>query len=232
MRKLDSVQYSSNMWTFYNNFLGGTMKSYIAIYLEKMRSRKEKNRLRNSNFSIISSNCVGGVIYHKLGLKFLSPTINLWIRPNDYLKFLKNLNYYLSAAKLTEDKKNHLDYPVGFLGNGENKITLYFQHYSSFTEAVEKWNKRKIRINFDNLFVIMTDRDGVDYNIMKQFDQLPYRHKVILTGKVYPNIKSSLCIPNCLEAGHLGDVFKANFLTGKSKIDEFDFVKFLNGDGC
>lgn len=76
----------------------------------------------------------------------------------------------------------------------------------------------------------MTDRDGVDYSIMEQFDQLPYRHKVILTGKKYPDIKSSLCIPNCLEDGHLGNIFKTNFLTGKSKIDEFDFVNFLNKD--
>lgn len=122
---------------------GGSMKSYTAIYLEKLRNMRKKKRLKNNNFSIISSNCVGGVIYHKLGLKFLSPTINLWIRPNDYLKFLKNLNYYLITANLSEDKSNYLDYPVGFLGSGENKITLYFQHYQSFTEAAENGIEEK-----------------------------------------------------------------------------------------
>ncbi|MGZ1316735.1 DUF1919 domain-containing protein [Lactobacillus delbrueckii subsp. bulgaricus] len=30
-----------------------------------------------------------GVIYHDLGLQFKSPTINLWFKPKDYIKFLR-----------------------------------------------------------------------------------------------------------------------------------------------
>ncbi|WP_191668382.1 DUF1919 domain-containing protein [Limosilactobacillus walteri] len=45
----------------------------------------------------------------------------------------------------------------------------------------------------------MTDRDGANIGMLKEFDQLPFENKVILTGK--------------------------------SKLDDFDFVEFLNGKG-
>lgn len=207
------------------------MKSISAILLENLRNRRRKSELDNSNFTIISSNCIGGVIYHKLGLKFLSPTINLWFKPKDYLKFLNNLDYYLTSADLKEDIHINLNYPVGALGDGAKKVTLYFQHYQTFNQACKKWNSRKTRVNFKNIFIIMTDRDGVDEEALREFDRLPFKNKVILTGKKYPEIKSSLYIPNCLDNNHLGDVFQKNFLTGKSKLDSFDFIGFLNGNG-
>lgn len=40
--------------------------------------------------SIFSNNCLGGLIYHSLGLEFTSPLINMFESPVDYLKLLKN----------------------------------------------------------------------------------------------------------------------------------------------
>ncbi|AGR65201.1 hypothetical protein N134_05800 [Limosilactobacillus reuteri TD1] len=207
------------------------MRSYLAKILENSRNDKRKQKLKNQNFTILASECAGGVIYHKLGLKFLSPTINLWFKPSDFLKFLNNLEYYLNSAPLIEEKNSKLDYPVGILGDKKMKIKLYFLHYTSFQDAMIKWNKRKKRVNLSNLFVIMTDRDGADIEMLKKFDRLPFENKVILTGKAYPEIKSALLLDNCVEDGHLGDLFKTNFFTGKSKLDDFDFVEFLNGNG-
>ena len=51
-------------------------------YRKILRGRIEKkNRrlLKNRDIPIISANCVGGVIYHDLGLAFNSPTINLFL---------------------------------------------------------------------------------------------------------------------------------------------------------
>ena len=39
----------------------------------------------DSEFTIISSNCIGGVIYSDLHRKFLSPTINLFFSAKDFL---------------------------------------------------------------------------------------------------------------------------------------------------
>lgn len=50
---------------------------------------------------------------------------------------------------------------------------------------------------------------------------LPYKNKIIFTGKKYEKIKSAYLIKNCLEDGHLGDIFSVNIFTGKSKLDTF-----------
>ncbi|MGZ9850991.1 DUF1919 domain-containing protein [Limosilactobacillus ingluviei] len=193
----------------------------------KQRYSIQRKRLNNNNFSIISANCIGGVIYHNLGLKFLSPTINLWFKPDDFITFLSDIKFYLTEAELVKDERSSAKYgyPVGLL-NGE--IRLYFQHYDTFTDAKKKWDQRKTRVNFDNLYVIMTDRDGITEDNIREFSELPFKHKVMLTGKEYSNFPVTVYIKNCHENGHLGNVFKRSKITGKSKLDNFDFVSFLN----
>ena len=50
----------------------GKLKSIIS---SKKRTVKRNYPLTN-DFSIISCNCVGGLLYHDFDMKFLSPTIN------------------------------------------------------------------------------------------------------------------------------------------------------------
>ena len=54
----------------------------------------KRKRLKNFNPTIISSNCNGGIIYHDLGLPFNSPTINLSMDTDDFIKLVSNLKYY------------------------------------------------------------------------------------------------------------------------------------------
>ncbi|MBF0601914.1 DUF1919 domain-containing protein [Limosilactobacillus oris] len=204
------------------------METIISKFLTKKRNEERKTQLHNKNFTLLSSNCTAGVIYHDLGLKFISPTINLWFSPNDYIKFLTNLPYYLSTNCLVEDIETDKNYPVGILGESENKIRLYFQHYSSFQIAKLKWNQRKKRVNLNNLYVIMTDRDGATKNDLIDFDNLPYKNKIILTCKKYDYLKNQYVIRNCVENDHLGNIFKKNLLSGKSKLDTFNFIEFIN----
>lgn len=50
---------------------------------------------------------VWGVILHELGERFNSPTVNLFFKAEDYLKFLENLDYYLKQALVeVESEKN------------------------------------------------------------------------------------------------------------------------------
>lgn len=55
-----------------------------------------KHRLKNHRFSLISANCIGGVLTHDVGEQFRSPTINLIIP--EFIKFAENLKFYLSQA--------------------------------------------------------------------------------------------------------------------------------------
>lgn len=64
-------------------------------YANKRYEMQIRRRLKNDNFSILCSNCIGGVIYHRLGKQFLSPTINMWFCQGEFLKFVENLPEYL-----------------------------------------------------------------------------------------------------------------------------------------
>jgi uncharacterized protein (DUF1919 family) len=75
-------------------------------------------------------------------------------------------------------------------------IIIYFVHYKTFEEAKTKWEERIKRINFDNLFFIMADRDECTQKERMAFDNLPYKHKVVITYKERPEIKSSVVIKN------------------------------------
>ena len=62
---------------------------------------------------------------------------------------------------------------------------------STQTETAQAWERRKKRINYENLFIIMYDRDGLtedDYNKLKRFK---CKNKRYLTGFVFPHITFS-----------------------------------------
>lgn len=72
-------------------------------YIKKIR---DEYKLEGSP-SIITSNCIAGEMYNDLGLQFTSPTINLFFREKDFLKFVLNLKHYTSQ-KLTFIKNSGL----------------------------------------------------------------------------------------------------------------------------
>lgn len=198
--------------------------------LRFLKDKVDRKRLENNDFSIFSTNCIGGVIYHSLGLQFLSPTINLWIAPSDYIEMLKEPKKYFMNGEMEEVKITGIDYPVGEI-KGKR---IYGQHYSSFNELKDKWDKRRKRINWDNIYVFMIERDGCTYKDLVDFDNLPYKHKVVFTTKSYPKIKSSLVLPNSYdtknnEVNNLL-VYKSNFSILRI-LDEYDYVDFFNNKG-
>ena len=56
--------------------------------------------LHTKNFTIITNNCAGGVIYSALGCEFNSPFINMLIEPNDFVRLCNNIYEYLNAPLL------------------------------------------------------------------------------------------------------------------------------------
>ena len=79
--------------------------------LRKRINRKNIKRLKNKDFSLIASNCNGTFIYHDLNLQFRSPFINLWIKPNDFIKYLQNINYYMKC-ELKFTSEIGINYPI------------------------------------------------------------------------------------------------------------------------
>lgn len=200
------------------------ISKYYRAVLRKKLNTENKQRLKNKNFTLLCNNCVGGVIYHELGERFNSPTVNLFFGAEDYIKFLENLDYYLQET-LVEIQSDR-GYPVAKLDD----ITIYFMHYSTIDEAKRIWYKRTSRINRNNLYVILVQQNDCTEELLKRFDNLPYEHKVALTAKPMQNIECYYCIPGSEEPN--GDVmdlcqYKGKF-TGKRWIDDFDYVEFWN----
>lgn len=102
---------------------------------KKYRDKQYRNRFINQNITILSMNCTGGILYHDLGLQFLSPTVNLYIKAQDFIKFCENLKYYLSIDQMIQCKEPGIvedrKYPVAYLGD----ILLYLVHYHTVEEA-------------------------------------------------------------------------------------------------
>lgn len=198
--------------------------SYLNYAVRKCINKRNRARLKNKTFTLFSSNCNGCCICHDLGLQFRSPFVNLSVDAEDYIKFLKDPQGYLDSPLVFLQDAGK-DYPVGVLKD----IKLYFVHYHSPEEAEHAWQRRKERIDWDNLFVLMTDRDGCTEELLKEFDGLPYPNKVVFTHIPMPHIRSAVYIPgfeNETEVGN-GDAF-VNKYSGKKYFDYFDYVKWFN----
>ncbi len=188
--------------------------------------KRRYNRLKNKDFTVIGSNCNGMFMYYDLGMRYLTPTINLSIKMNDFVKMVKNLRWYMDQ-ELTEvkEKEEGFKCPTGLLGD----IRVYFIHYNSFEEGKQKWEERKRRINWDNIFIVGTERDGCTYETIREFEELPYQNKVIFTHVEYPEFSSACHIRGFEEREELGTItnYKKQILK-RRYLDDFDYVDFLN----
>ena len=83
----------------------------------------------------------------------------MFFHDEDYLKFLNNpqkyINTKLSLKKECFVEETQKSYPICKCDD----ILLYFNHSESFEEANNTWEKRKKRINWDNIFVMMYTED-------------------------------------------------------------------------
>lgn len=243
------AQYKKNVWKGRVSQLRQVMKKTLLIgyhclkiptgrYDSPIVREREKfvqtqrNRLRNTDFTIISSNCNGGVISSDLGLPFRSPFVNLFIKASDYIRILTDLKGYmeeqLSFVKETDPIYGDISYPTAYLKD----VKIYFMHYNTEDEAREAWERRKKRMNWDNIFVIFTDRSGCTLDDLKAFDALPYKNKVVFTHIPYPEIKSAYYIKGYENEDKVGILseWQDEKRPVRRMYDQFDFVGWFNGE--
>lgn len=199
------------------------MKNKLNKYLRLIRVKFNKYKLKNKDFTIISSNCIGGIISNELNQKFMSPTINLFFYPNDFIKFINDIEFYLSE-ELKVKIQDKFNYPIGILRD----IEIHFMHYESFELAKAKWEERAKRVNYNNLFVIMTDRDNCTEKTIKAFDEVPIKNKVIFTNKEYKQFSSTFYIKGFEKENSVGHLFEYCGINGKKYYDQFDYINWFN----
>lgn len=183
--------------------------------------RHLRTLFKGSTPTIFSCNCTGGVLYHDLGLPFNSPTINLYMSCADFINFLENLDYYLSMQMTPYTGDIQRDYPIANLGD----LILFLVHYKSVEEANEKWQQRKKRIDRNNIYVIASDRDGFNEELLHRFNKLPFRKKIF----THKPIES----PDCIYIRGFEDEHQIGGLMeprpgGLRVIDQFDWVRWLS----
>lgn len=206
-------------------------RSILARAEHKLYINSKRKRLKNVTPTIISNNCLGGIISHDLGIQFNSPFVNIGFTGGEYIRLLKNLEYYLSLSPVLLNRNTNVKgalYPLVQLGD----ILFLFAHERDAEKAIGKWEKRKERVNLDNAFFLFTESYECNYDDIKEFDSLPFENKVVITHKPYPEFKSAYYLKGFEdkeEVGVLSD-WKPGFWN-RRYIDDFDYVTFLNGKG-
>ena len=91
------------------------------LSLDRSLFRKIRNKkLVNKEFTIISNNCWGGMIYDSYGLRKNSPTVGMFIMADDYIKFISDLR-----------------------GNTSKELTFIDPETSTFGNAMPIYSARK-----------------------------------------------------------------------------------------
>lgn len=166
---------------------------------------RREHKLLNKDFTIISNNCWGGFVYQEYNLPYNTPTIGLLFFADDYIRFVSNLKHYidvpLSFIKVEESKHykrlvktdacRYMPYPIGKIDD----VEIVFLHYKSEQEAKEKWDRRKSRINWNNLLIKFNDQNDCTEEDIAKFNQLDYKNKICFTAKRYPQYSSCIQLP-------------------------------------
>lgn len=151
--------------------------------------------LKHKDFTIISNNCWGGIIYESYNLPKLSPTVGLFFMASEYIKFLSNLEYYLNTdltfispdesryAEWLKKDKRFGSYPVGLVDD----VEIEFLHYTNECEAYDKWMRRVKRVNRDKMLVKFNDQNLCTVNDVQKFMQIPIKNKLFFTVRDWGN---------------------------------------------
>lgn len=208
-----------------------------SIFYNPYFDLEEYLKLKESKVSILSNFCLGGHIYRELGLKVLSPTINMFCLGTDYLEFLRHYDYYLNAVMKvyevpdcyipgTLNRENFI--PKGII---DSKIIWHFNHGDDADTAVSKWNEARKKVNFENIAALMTIQSDEE---AYAFEQLPISKKL---GIYYKNLhlKSVLFCPEWSNWNlrHQYDFnwpsYANRYMTNMIMASKVDWIKFLNG---
>lgn len=183
------------------------MPSYEGLRLKLLKYWRlgladyRRKKLKSTDFTIISNNCWGGMVYESYNLLKESPTIGLFFMAKDYIEFLSDLKGYINGeltfinpeksrwrgAPQVADDRRFGHYPVGVLSNGKNTIEIFFLHYANEQEVREKWQRRIKRINWDRLLIKFNDQNGCTEVEVKKFMSLPFKNKLFFTCKHWPD---------------------------------------------
>lgn len=178
--------------------------------------------------TIISNDCVAGHIYHSMNMLMLSPTINIGIESQDFLKICKEPGKYFAIEgkelfyKICPFGGDSTDGGICLPTMKIDDITVTFVHSKgNADELIEWWNMMRRKINWENMIYVfrITDEEiPVSKNFIQSFMKLERKHLLIncvADRGVYQN-EEQLRLP--------GNIFRGDQAIENS----FDLLGWLN----
>lgn len=179
--------------------------------------------------TIISDNCWGGYIYNLLGLRITSPFVNFPIQKMDYLKMLSDFDFYINKPLELVKDGSLMENKCPKVKIKDTEIVFDLVHDTSYADFIDKWKRRKQRINYKNLLFKMIIENDEQAEI---FDALPLKNKIGFYHKP-SKYTSIVCLPYYLNRifiknlsiiGYRYDVFLQD---KKVLLAEIDILKML-----
>lgn len=197
-------------------------------FVAQHRRNKMRKKIKNKNVSFICPNCIGGILFHDLGLKFLSPTVNLMMTQTDFVKYIKHLDVYNKGDLTFFDHEKFTCQCAKLHAHGLDDLIVHFTHYVTPEDALNKWNDRKSRINSDNIFIFLEERDGLTYKEIESLSTLKVKGLVVFTAHKY-DLPYTVYIPKYANSGEVGNILRKNHLTEAREYERFfDFISWFN----
>lgn len=156
------------------------MKLFKKIYkkycdfIRFFRFKKNIKTISNISFSIFSSDCIAGIIYHDLRKEFTSPTINLYFSEHNYsfLNFCLDPDYYLNNP-LTFLKNGNLPRAIIKGDKNHEDIQVNFAHYIDENDAKNSWQRRCKRVSKNHIFIYLKYKlDENDIKLISKIDKI------------------------------------------------------------
>lgn len=149
-------------------------------------------KLTNNRFTIISNNCWGGHVYRYFNLEYESPTVGMYFYAAEYIKFLSRLRYYMDC-ELKVVPATQSRYYAELQRRGQEQrligvlddVEIVLLHYHTPEEAISKWNRRRVRIHWDNIAVKFSEQNLCTPQLLQQFDELSFERKFVFVHKDY-----------------------------------------------
>ena len=95
--------------------------------------------------------------------------------------------------------------------------------------ALAKWEERAKRIDKDNLFVFIEERDGLTKEDILSLSNLSVRGVVAFTANHYPDIPYAVHIKKYEKDGEVGNILAQSYFNGSREYEAyFDFVQWFN----
>lgn len=205
------------------------------IFKKPLFDFKMYSQLIKNPVTIITDDCWGGMVYHYLDLPFTSPLVNTHWDKDEYARFIEEPSFYLQS-ELTMVRDGNLRegiYPIGRLGEPGKYVQIEFVHNIDFSEAKQQWDRRKKRINWNNLFVKMgfkiSDQNVKTY--LNVFENCKYRKILFYNGD--EDIEGKYCTNRFIwheqKAGRVDHFTYWDYMRG-NYLFSIDILKLLTGE--